>query len=250
MTGMPPESFPIPRLRVKMMAVDTPTRKNFLRQTPVFSDLSEGELDKIIPLVMKRKLRKNTVIFHENDAASAFYLVKTGRIKVYKVSRDGREQVLSILGDGQIFGDVPTFDGGPYPATAATMIDSEIYLINRDDFNDMVRRNPEIALKIIKALGGRLRQALELVRDLSFKQVPHRLAGLLLKLGDEYGEATEAGVLINLSLSRQDLADIVGTSRETVTRELKKMERSGLLDIDRRLITITDRKRLAAWARL
>lgn len=227
-----------------------PSRKDFLQRTPIFSGLSEDEIDKIVPLVIKRKLRKNTVIFHENDPASAFYLVKTGMIKIYKVSRDGREQVLSILGDGQILGDVPTFDGGPYPATAATMTDSEIYLINRDDFNDMVRRNPDIALKIIKALGGRLRQALELVRDLSFKQVPHRLAGLLLKLGKEYGQESDAGILIDLSLSRQDLADIVGTSRETVTRELKKLERAGMLIIDRRLITITDREKLADWARL
>lgn len=228
----------------------TPSRKDYLRQTPVFSSLSEDELDKIVPLVVKRKLRKNTVIFHENDPASAFYLVKSGRIKIYRVSRDGREQVLSMLGDGQIFGDVPTFDGGPYPATAATMIDSEIYLINRDDFNNMVRRNPEIALKIIQALGQRLRQALDLVRDLSFKQVPHRLAGLLLKLEREYGKETVEGILISLPLSRQDLADIVGTSRETVTRELKKMERGGMLAIDRRMITIIDREKLADWARI
>ena len=226
------------------------SRKDFLRQTPIFTGLSEDELDKIVPLIIKRKLKKNTVIFHENDPSSAFYLVKTGRIKIYKVSRDGREQVLSILGDGQIFGDVPTFDGRPYPATAATMADSEIYLINRDNFNDMVRRNPDIAMKIIRALGGRLRQALELVRDLSFKQVPHRLAGLLLKLGKQYGQETEEGLLIDLSMSRQDLADIVGTSRETVTRELKKLERAGMLIIDRRLITVTDREQLEKWARL
>lgn len=226
------------------------SRKDYLRRTPVFSSLSDEELEKIVPLVIKRKLRKNTVIFHESDPASAFYLVKTGRIKIYKVSRDGREQVLSLLGDGQIFGDVPTFDGGPYPATAATMTDSEIYLINREDFNNMVRRNPEIALKIIQALGGRLRQALDLIRDLSFKQVPHRLAGLLLKLEREYGQETGEGVLISLPLSRQDLADIVGTSRETVTRELKKMERAGMLGIDRRMITITDREKLASWARI
>lgn len=226
------------------------TRKDYLRRTPIFSTLSDDEMDKIIPLVVKRKLRKNTVIFHENDPASAFYLVKTGRIKIYRVSRDGREQVLYLLGDGQIFGDVPTFDGGPYPATAATMTDSEIYLINREDFNNLIRRNPEIALKIIQALGGRLRQALDLIRDLSFKQVPHRLAGLLLKLEREYGQQSEEGILISLPLSRQDLADIVGTSRETVTRELKKMERAGMLAIDRRMITITDREKLESWARI
>jgi CRP/FNR family transcriptional regulator len=224
-------------------------KKEYLRRTPIFSSLSDAELDQISPLVIQRRLKKNTVVFHEGDPASAFYVVKQGRVKVYKGSRDGREQVLSIMGDGQIFGDVPAFDGGPYPATAATMTDSEIYLVKVQDFNELVRRHPEIALKVIQVLGARLRQALELIRDLSFKQVPHRLAGLLIKLGQEYGQESDTGLLISLSLSRQDLADIVGTSRETITRELKKMERAGLIRIDRRLITITDSGKLAAWAR-
>ncbi|MBE0428455.1 MAG: Crp/Fnr family transcriptional regulator [Thermoleophilia bacterium] len=225
-------------------------KREYLKRTPVFRGLSDEELDEIVPLLIERKLRGNTVVFHEGDTASAFYLVKTGRVKIYKVSPDGREQVLAILSDGQIFGDVPTFDGGPYPATAETMDDTKIFLIPREDLLGVVRRHPEIAIKVIAVLGQRLRQALELVRDLSFKQVPHRLAGLLLKLADEYGEETEKGTLINLSLSRQELADIVGTSRETVTRELKKMERNQLLRIDRRYITITDREGLKRWARL
>ena len=225
------------------------TRKDYLRQTPVFSGLSDEELEEIVPLVVKRRLRRDTVVFHEGDPGSAFYLVKTGRVKIYKSSAYGREQVLSILGDGQIFGDVPTFDGGPYPATAATMTEAEIYLIRREDFQGILRRHPEIALKVIQVLGARLRQSLELIRDLSFKQVPHRLAGLLLRMAREHGEQTAAGTLIPLSLSRQDLADIVGTSRETVTRELKKMERAGLLKVNRRQIIILDHERLEAWAR-
>ncbi|MFA5809333.1 MAG: Crp/Fnr family transcriptional regulator [Thermoleophilia bacterium] len=227
----------------------TDTRKKYLKKTPIFSDLNDEELEEIVPLVVKRKLKKNTVVFHENDPASTFYLVKTGMVKIYKASADGREQVLTILGDGQIFGDVPAFDGGPYPASAATMSDSEIYLIRREDLNEVVRRHPEIALKIIRVLGLRLRQTLELVRDLSFKQVPHRLAGLLFRLADDYGTETEKGILIDLPLSRQELADIVGTSRETVTRELKKMEKLRMLELNRRLITITDGDRLRIWAR-
>ena len=224
------------------------TRKDYLRQTPVFSGLSDEELDELVPLVVKRRLRKDTVVFHEGDPGSAFYLVKTGRVKIYKSSAYGREQVLSILGDGQIFGDVPTFDGGPYPATAATMTEAEIYLIRREDFQGILRRHPEIALKVIRVLGARLRQSMELIRDLSFKQVPHRLAGLLLKLSGEYGKETGAGLLIELPLSRQELADIVGTSRETVTRELKKMEKAGIIGLNRRRITVIDTKRLKAWA--
>jgi len=225
------------------------TRKEYLKRTPIFSDLSDEELDGIVPHVVKRQLKGDTVIFHENDPASAFYLVKSGRVKIYKVGPDSREQVLAILSDGQIFGDVPAFDGGPYPATAATMVDSEIYLIRSEDFQELVRRYPDVAIKIIRVLGQRLRQSMELVRDLSFKQVPHRLAGLLMKLGEEYGRETGEGLLIDLPLSRQELADIVGTSRETVTRELKKMEREGMLAVNRRMITVSDMNRLKSWAR-
>lgn len=229
--------------------MDGSTRKSYLKKTPIFSHLSDEELDSIIPQVVKRRLKKNTVVFHENDPAAAFYLVKSGRVKIYKTGPEGREQVLSILGDGQIFGDVPAFDGGPYPASAATMADSEIYLIRSEDFQALVRQHPEVALKIIRVLGQRLRQSMELVRDLSFKQVPHRLAGLLVKLAAEYGTESEAGLLIELPLSRQELADIVGTSRETITRELKKMEREGMIVVDRRQLTINDPERLRAWAR-
>jgi CRP/FNR family transcriptional regulator len=229
--------------------VSDETRKEYLRNTPVLSGLSDGELDELVPLVVKRKLKDDTVIFHEGDPAAAFYLVKLGRVKIYKVASDGREQVLSILGDGQIFGDVPVFDGGPYPATAATMADTEIYQVKREDFEDFVRRHPEVALKLLRVLGQRLRQSMALVRDLSFKQVPHRLAGLLLRLGRDYGSESDKGTLIDMKLSRQEIAEIVGTSRETVTRELKKMEGAGMLLLEGRKIIITDGKKLTDWAR-
>lgn len=221
----------------------------YLASTPIFSGLEGPELEELAPLVLLRELPGDTVIFHENDPASAFYMVKSGKVKIYKLSREGREQVLAILGEGQIFGDVPVFDGGPYPATAATMEQSELLLVRSGDFKDLLRRHPDIALKVIKVLGQRLRQAMELVRDLSFKQVPHRLAGMLLKLAGEEGRESEAGIEVDLGMSRQEIADVVGTSRETVTRELKKMEKAGLISIDRRRVLVADEQRLKDWAR-
>jgi CRP/FNR family transcriptional regulator len=224
-------------------------KSEYLGQTPIFSSLSEAELEELEPLVIRRRLKKGTVIFHEHDPAAAFYLVRSGKVKIYKLAADGREQVLALLGEGQIFGDVPVFDGGPYPATAATMEDSEIYLIRREDFLGLLRGHPEISIKVIRVLGQRLRQSMELVRDLSFKQVPHRLAGLLLRLARDEGRDAGDGILVDLSMSRQEIADVVGTARETVTRELKKMEKAGLIRLDRRLVTILDEQRLKAWAR-
>lgn len=226
-----------------------PDKIEYLKRTPIFSSLDDEELKTLSPLIIERSLNKNTAIFHENDPAAAFYMVKRGRVKIFKPSREGREQVLAILGEGQIFGDVPVFDGGPYPASAATMDGAEIFIIRSDDFLELLKSHPEIALKVIKVLGQRLRQAMELVRDLSFKLAPHRLAGLLLKLAGESGRMVNDGIEVNLAMSRQDLAEVVGTSRETVTRELKKMERAGLIGLDRRLVTITDQERLRLWAR-
>ncbi len=223
--------------------------KEYLGQTPIFSGLDEAELEEVAQFVVERRLKGDTVIFHENDPAAAFYMVKKGRVKIYKLSREGREQILAVLGDGQIFGDVPVFDGGPYPATAATMEESEIFLFRRDDFHQLLRQHPEIALKVIKVLGQRLRQSMELVRDLAFKQVPHRLAGLLLKLAREQNEEVRDGTILDLAMSRQELADMIGTSRETITRELKKMERAGLIELDRRLVKISNEERLRSWAR-
>lgn len=225
------------------------TISEYLAGTPIFSGLSEAELDELAPLVFVRRLPGDTVIFHENDPAAAFYMVKSGKVKIYKLSREGREQVLAILGEGQILGDVPAFDGGPYPATAATMEESELLLVRSGDFQDLLKQHPDMAVKIIKVLGQRLRQAMELVRDLSFKQVPHRLAGMLLKLARENGRETGEGIELDLGMSRQEIADVVGTSRETVTRELKKMEKAGLLRIDRRRVLVFDEDRLETWAR-
>lgn len=229
--------------------MDDPGKKEFLKKTSVFSSLSDSELDEVAPLMTRRCLGGDTVIFHENDPASAFYIVRFGRVKIYTISREGREQILAILGSGQIFGDVPVFDGGPYPASAATMADSEIYLIKSQDFQELLRRYPEIALKVIRVLGQRLRQSMELVRDLSFKQVPHRLAGLLLKLARDHGKDTGEGTRVDLAMSRQSIADTIGTSRETVTRELKKMEQAGIISVNRRVVRITDLERLTDWAR-
>lgn len=225
------------------------TISEYLAGTPIFSGLSEAELQEVVPLVVARKLPADTVVFHENDPASAFYMVKSGKVKIYKLSREGREQVLTILGEGQIFGDVPAFDGGPYPATAGTLEESELLLVRSGDFQALLKQHPDIAIKVIKVLGQRLRQAMELVRDLSFKQVPHRLAGLLLRLARESGDETADGLEVDLGMSRQEIAEVVGTSRETVTRELKKMEKAGLIRIDRRKVLVADRERLEAWAR-
>lgn len=221
-----------------------------LKKTFIFNDFSDQELQQVAKLVKERFFRKNTIIFNEGDPGLAFYLIKSGKIKVYKLASDGRELILGVFGENGLFGDVPVFDGGPYPATAETLTDVTAWSINREGFVNLLLAHPEIALKIIRVLGKRLRQAHGFVAELALKNVPQRLASLLLKLASEYGEETEAGTVIDLPLTRQELAELIGVSRETVIRELSKFSRAGTLRLDGKKIILLDKRKLQLWANM
>jgi len=219
-----------------------------LKKTFIFNDFSEEELQQTVKLVKERFFRKNTIIFNEGDPGLAFYIIKSGKIKVYKLASDGRELILGIFGENGLFGDVPVFDGGPYPATAETLTDAKVWSINRESFVNLLLKHPEMSLKIIKVLGKRLRQAHGFVAELALKNVPQRLASLLLKLAAEYGQESEAGTVIDLPLTRQELAELIGVSRETTIRELSKFSRAGTLRLDGKKIILLDKRKLQLWA--
>jgi CRP/FNR family transcriptional regulator len=222
---------------------------NFLRRSSIFSQFADEELKKIAELIIERKLKKGSVVFYEHDPSSAFYIIKEGKVKVYKMSEDGRELIIGIFSSGGIFGDVPVFDGGPYPATAATLTDSVLYLIRKEQFEELLTRHPEISLKVIRILGRRLRQALNLIKNLGLKNVPQRLAGLLLQLAKEYSHKSEAGMELDIPLSRQELAELIGVSRETVIRELGKFAKAKIIKIEGKKIFITNQDKLRLWSK-
>jgi len=221
-----------------------------LAKVPFFAQFTESELEELAELVQIRRIRKDTVIFHEQDPGLTFYVIKQGRVKVYKNTEDGRELILGIFGDGGIIGDVPVFDGGPYPASAASLEETELYAIKRESFEQLINSHPEVSLKIIRVLGRRLRQAHELVRDMAMKNVAQRLAGLLLRLIEEYGVVSDGRTVLDLPLSRQEMADMMGVSRETATRELSRFAKTGLVEIEGRRITILEEKKLRLWSRV
>lgn len=221
-----------------------------LKETFVFSEFSDDELRAVVELVSERSFKKGVTIFHEGQPGTAFYIVKSGRIKVYKLAEDGRELILGVFGDGALFGDVPVFDGGPYPAGAATLVDTRVYFINRDDFERLVTGHPEMALKVIRVLGRRLRQAHGFVMDIAMKSAPQRLSSLLLKLADEYGVETDEGVLLDVPLTRQEIAELMGVSRETAIRELSKFSQGGTIRLDGKRIILLDRAKLKLWSRM
>ncbi|MEW8957662.1 MAG: Crp/Fnr family transcriptional regulator [Moorella sp. (in: firmicutes)] len=219
----------------------------FLRQIPVFADLSPEELQHIASLALVRRYRKNMYIFMQGEPGDAIYFVKKGAIKLFQVLEDGREKILHFVREGEIFAEVLLFEGGPYPATAETLEDSEVGIIRNADMERLLSRHGEMAVKIIKVMSRRLRRAQEHIRDLALKGAYGRLASTLLQLARDYGTPRADGVTIELNLSQQELASLIGTSRETVARILSDFKRLGAVGVERQRITILSPQKLKNW---
>ncbi|MDN5361170.1 MAG: family transcriptional regulator, cyclic receptor protein [Moorella sp. (in: firmicutes)] len=219
----------------------------FLRQVPVFAGLNPEELQHIASLALRRRYRKNMYIFMEGEPGDAIYFVTRGAIKLFQVLEDGREKILHFVREGEIFAEVLLFEGGLYPATAQTLEDTEVGIIRNADMEELLSRHGEMAVKIIKVMSRRLRQAQNHIRDLALKGAYGRLASSLLQLARQYGKPREDGVTIDLNLSQQELASLIGTSRETVARILSDFKRLGTVEVERQRITIIEPEKLHEW---
>lgn len=218
-----------------------------LKRIFVFSNLTEEELAKIAGIVRMRQYKKNSVIFHEGDPGEGLFFVQKGKIKLTKLSTDGKEKILHFCQAGDVFAEVMLFDEGEYPATAETLEDAEIGLIHNQDMERLLRDNNEIALKILKVMAKRLRQAQYHIRDLAFNDAYSRLASALLNLSREYGRKVGDLDHVGISLNQQDLAGLIGTSRETVARIMGEWRRDGIISLDKKQIIINDREKLEDW---
>ncbi|MFZ5753841.1 MAG: Crp/Fnr family transcriptional regulator [Bacillota bacterium] len=217
---------------------------DYIKKVPIFAELSEKELEMVAKMVKTRKYRKNMFIFTEGEPGEAVYFVKTGKVKISKMVEDGREHVIHIMQQGDIFGEVVLFNGGNYPATSEVIEDAEVGILRNEDLENLMRQNVDIAIDMLKIMSRRLQNASSQIRDLALKDALSRTAGLLLKLSEAFGTETEEGVVINLSLSRQELANMVGLTRETVTRVLSDLKRTKVIETDKNQITILNKRKL------
>jgi CRP/FNR family transcriptional regulator, cyclic AMP receptor protein len=211
-----------------------------LRKTPLFAALSDREMHALSLRVMNRHFHRGELLFNEGDTCAGLFLVASGKIRIFKVSAGGREQVLAIEGPGSSFAELPVFDGGNYPASASAVEDTEVLFISRRDFQDFCREHPDVALKVIAVVGSRLRRLVGIIEELSFTTVRHRLIGLILRLAQASGKVSKEGVSVEFTKSHQDLAAEIGTVRELVSRNLSRLQAEGFLDIDGRRITVRD----------
>ncbi len=217
------------------------TKKEILRTCTLFSGLPEQQLLELAAIGFEKSFGKGENVFFDGDEGIGFYLVATGKVKIYKMSPAGKEHILHIFGPGEPFGEVPVFHGQPFPASAECLVASKVIFFPRQRFVDLVHKNPSIALNMLAILSMRLRRFTSQIEDLSLKEVPARLAGYLLFLQEEQG----GGEVIELEISKGQLASLLGTIPETLSRIFAKMSDEELINVDGRKITILDRESLS-----
>lgn len=212
-------------------------KEDIIKTTSLFEGLTTAEIEAVAKLIFEKKFGKGETIFFEGDEADGFYLISSGQIKVFKMNPMGKEHILHIFGPGEPVGEVPVFSKQPFPATAEAIIKSTTYFFPRNDFVALIEENPSIALNMLAVLSHRLKQFATQIENLSLKEVPARLAGYLLYTAEEQNNND----VVRLPVSKGQLASLLGTIPETLSRIFARMSDEGLIRVDGRSITIMDR---------
>ena len=208
-----------------------------LATTPLFKGLSDQQLDEISTISISRNYRRGESIFMEGDAADGFYIVADGQVKIFKTSLEGKEQILHIYGPGNPFGEVPVFSGSRFPANAQALVKSQILFLPRKAFVRLIADHPSLSMNMLGELSMRLRQFTVQIENLSLKEVPSRLASYLTVLAKEQ----EPGDRVTLTISKGQLASLLGTIPETLSRIFAKMTAQKLIRVEGKEIYLLDR---------
>jgi len=200
-------------------------------KVPIFSNLNREELLEIINMTGHRSYYKGENIFLEGMEASTLYLINEGKIKVFKYTKDGKEQILHILNEGDFLGELNLFKKGEYSFNAEAIENTKLCTLTKDKMRQLILTRPEIGLKILEAVGDRLSSLETLAQNLATNDVESRIANLLINLKEKYGKEISEGVEINLPITREEMSNYTGVVRETISRKLKKFEEEGIIDI-------------------
>jgi CRP/FNR family cyclic AMP-dependent transcriptional regulator len=212
----------------------------YLRNIPVFEDLAPADLALISQVTIERRFRKNGTIFMEGDPGEGFHYIRSGKVKVVKMAADGREHIINILGPGEVFAEVLLFNDAPYPATAVAVEDSAIGIIRNSDLEAVLIGHPRIAVHVIKVMSKKLLFAQMKIKSLAFSDSNAKIAQALENLARRHGKKTGRGLEIAIDITRQDVANLTGTTRETVSRVFTIMKKDKVLDDDERRIIVLD----------
>jgi CRP/FNR family cyclic AMP-dependent transcriptional regulator len=210
----------------------------YLQMVDIFQDLTEAEIEEIDRATTMSTYRRGKIFYMPEDTSEVLFLVKKGRVQLYRISPDGKKLVIGTVGPGTVFGEMALIGQGMQNTFAEAVEECVLCVMSRDDVERLLVTKPKVALRIFEALGRRLRDAEGRLEEIAFKGIPARLASLLLQLSEEQGGDSIVG------LTHQDLGEQIGTYRETTTQTLNSFKADGLLDIGRKRITILDREGL------
>jgi CRP-like cAMP-binding protein len=217
-----------------------------IRRVPLFRDFADDEAAAVAATVTDRHYGKHQFVVRENDPGDTFYLLVKGSVSVCRIAPDGRETILSILKEGDFFGEMSMFDSSLRSASIKTLTDVEVGAIRQSDFLTLLDRNPRIGRSLVIALSDRLRAANALIAATTSQDIRARLASLLLNLAHQFGESVDNGTRITLRLTNQEMANMIGTTRETVNRTLNRFWDDRLVDMRTAHVVIVDPDRLRA----
>ena len=222
---------------------------NFISQVPLFGGLDDAQQVSLQQKMGHTTLRRGETLFDEGDLGDRLYIVTEGKVKLGHTSSDGRESLLAVLGPGEIIGELTLFDPGPRSTTATAVSPASLLYLEHEDLMHVLDTNPTLAKHMLRALAQRLRRTNESLSDLVFSDVPGRVAKALLDLADRFGTATDKGVHVPHDLTQEELAQLVGASRETVNKSLADFVSRGWIRLEGRAVTLLDVDRLARRAR-
>jgi CRP/FNR family cyclic AMP-dependent transcriptional regulator len=220
-----------------------------LRRSPLFAGLNEQATQDLLTAMTPLRMERGDELFHEGDPGDRLYVITEGKVKLGRTSSDGRENLLAILGPGEMFGELSLFDPGPRTATATAVAETQLVGLTNDQLHAYLSRHPNVALTLLAALARRLRRTNENVADLVFTDVPGRVAKALLELSGRFGRPVEEGILVAHDLTQEELAQLVGASRETVNKALADFATRGWIKLEARAVLLLDLDRLRRRAR-
>ncbi|MFC1480685.1 Crp/Fnr family transcriptional regulator [Candidatus Neomarinimicrobiota bacterium] len=218
----------------------TASESSILREVPIFSELTDQEIDTIMQMANRRVFNKNTMILLEEDAAETLFIIEYGSVKITRLNDEGREVILALLGSAEFFGEMALLDGQGRSANVMALEETALYTLIRRDFLDVLNRFPSISIQLLKEMTQRLRKSDQQIKSLSLSDAEHRIGISLHRIAEDMGIFKMGQVVIKRMPYQQDIANMAGTSRETVSRMLKNLEIKGLIERDGRRLIILD----------
>jgi len=215
-----------------------------LRRSPLFAGLDEQATSDLLSSMIPIRMERGDILFNEGDQGDRLYVIAEGKVKLGRTSYDGRENLLAILGPGEMFGELSLFDPGPRTATATAVAETQLVGLGTDALHAYLSARPQVSFTLLAALARRLRRTNESIADLVFTDVPGRVAKALLELSQRFGRPVEEGVLVAHDLTQEELAQLVGASRETVNKALADFATRGWIRLEARAVLLMNVERL------